>query len=390
MPIRAADPFGSFIAGRAAKQDEQYADSRNALAQQDLETGALRNKLAQQQYSQEQVQQALQKTAATASRLAQSQSPRQEAQMYPEFIQGLIKQNPELAQADDEEWRQYLGFVAGQAQSQLGVGPAAPAGPMSPQGRVGADVKGGYLTQEQGAAALAPKPDHFAEAEKGRNARAAAALGAQGGAQQTVATMTPEEVEAAGLPKGTVAQRAANGKINVIKKPDAAGGGVKLTEGDKRARITFNSTLNAEKDIEKIKGTDTASFWNMLAGVSPGSRWMQSDEYRQYEAAGLRWAANLLYLKSGATATPDEIRSTWKQFFPQVGDGQGAKDQKKASRVQELNSVADAYGLDKSQIPQDAAQQAAPQSQGIDEQGYASLPSGTQYRAPDGSLRTKR
>jgi hypothetical protein len=261
---------------------------------------------------------------------------------------------------------------------------------MSPQGRVGADVKGGYLTQEQGAAALAQKPDHFAEAEKGRNARAAAALGAQGGAQQTVATMTPEEVEAAGLPKGTVAQRAANGKINVIKKPDAAGGGVKLTEGDKRARITFNSTLNAEKDIEKIKGTDTASFWNMLAGVSPGSRWMQSDEYRQYEAAGLRWAANLLYLKSGATATPDEIRSTWKQFFPQVGDGQGAKDQKKASRVQELNSVADAYGLDKSQIPQDAAQQAAPQSQGIDEQGYASLPSGTQYRAPDGSLRTKR
>ena len=127
MPIVAADPFGSFIAGKQARQQEAYGETRNALAQQDLETGQLRNRMVQDQYSQQQVQQALQQTAATASRLAQSPDVRRELAMYPEFAQGLQKQHPEIAQMDDGSLRQYLGFVAGQAQSKLGVGPAAPA-----------------------------------------------------------------------------------------------------------------------------------------------------------------------------------------------------------------------------------------------------------------------
>lgn len=128
-----ADPFGSFLAGRQARQSEDYANTRNALAQEDLANAPRRNRLAdlqlasaERQFSQEQVTQALQQTAATASRLAQSPDVRRELQMYPEFAQGLAKQHPEITQMDDASLRQYLGFVAGQAQSKLGQGPAAP------------------------------------------------------------------------------------------------------------------------------------------------------------------------------------------------------------------------------------------------------------------------
>src|SRR5688572_22629935 len=122
MAIMGADPFGSFIAGRQARQDEEYGNTRNALARSELEQAPRRNRLAElqlqsaeRQYSQEQINEALQKTAATASRLAQSPNVRAELQMYPEFVAGLKKQHPAIDQMQDEELKQYLGFVAGQA-----------------------------------------------------------------------------------------------------------------------------------------------------------------------------------------------------------------------------------------------------------------------------------
>lgn len=117
-------------------------------------------------------------------------------------------------------------------------------------------------------------------------------------------------------------------------------------EADKKNAVLFDSMMNSEKSIQALTSapggaTDTSSKWNAFLGGVPGgaAKWMQTDAYRKYEAAGLRWAANLLYLKSGATANPDEIRSTWKQFFPQPNEGQDNAALKEQARRQEIESV---------------------------------------------------
>lgn len=123
-------------------------------------------------------------------------------------------------------------------------------------------------------------------------------------------------------------------------RPQGPPGPKSMTEGDKRHALMYDSMINAEQQIASLSGgTDTSSKWDSLLGLS-GLGVAQSDAFKQYEAAGLRWAANMLYMKSGATATPDEIRSTWRQFFPQPGDGLEVKQQKDAARQQELAAAA--------------------------------------------------
>jgi hypothetical protein len=48
-------------------------------------------------------------------------------------------------------------------------------------------------------------------------------------------------------------------------------------------------------------------------------------------------------MKSGATATPEEVESTYMQFFPQPGDGPEVKAQKKAARMDEMIAITGAY-----------------------------------------------
>jgi hypothetical protein len=116
-----------------------------------------------------------------------------------------------------------------------------------------------------------------------------------------------------------------------------------VTEADKKNSVLFSSMTNAEDQIAKLEksgnAVDTGSMGNQLLGSNPLTKTLQSDDFRKYESAALRWSANLLYLKSGATATPDEVQSTRKQFFPQPGDGPEVKAQKAQARQQELQSV---------------------------------------------------
>lgn len=165
------------------------------------------------------------------------------------------------------------------------------------------------------------------------------------------------------------------------------------TEGDKRARVMYFSMKNAEKQLEAVTASDTSDLGQSILGKIPSGRALQTDDYKRYESAGLRWAANLLYLKSGATATPDEIRSTWLQFFPQPGDGQSVKDQKNEARQQEMGAINDTYTFERVANPQSAPPQMQQTQQPVQiksDAEYAALPSGTQYVAPDGSVRRKK
>jgi len=141
MPIQAPQPVNAFFAGRQARQDEEYANTRNALAQDELaaapverqqrqQMNALALKRGESQYSKEQVQESLQKTAAAAMRISQSKSPiRDLTSAYPDFARTLAEKHPEIVNYSDDELKDFMGVIAGQAQSELGLAPAQPKTP---------------------------------------------------------------------------------------------------------------------------------------------------------------------------------------------------------------------------------------------------------------------
>jgi hypothetical protein len=120
----------------------------------------------------------------------------------------------------------------------------------------------------------------------------------------------------------------------------------KPTEADKKAGVLIRGMQDAEQQIASAsKQTDPTGKWNAVMGSIPLTGGVfQSDDYRSYKAAAERWAANYLYLKSGAQAGQDEIQSTVRQFFPQSGEDDRIVKQKELARQQEMESAMAVYG----------------------------------------------
>lgn len=140
-------------------------------------------------------------------------------------------------------------------------------------------------------------------------------------------------------------QRALHDRFKGNKGGGAAG---PETEGDKKATVLYGSLFAAEKDIAALEnGMDTSSTKNAVLGAIPLdadlAKQYQDQDFKKYDAAAQRWSANLLYLKSGAQAGADEVRTTSIQYFPQPGDSQEVKEQKAMARRTEMEAIAGAY-----------------------------------------------
>lgn len=114
-------------------------------------------------------------------------------------------------------------------------------------------------------------------------------------------------------------------------------------EMDKKVGTLFGSMVTAANNLAGLSGTDTSSISNATLDSNPITRPATSAEYRKYQSAAKQWSANLLYIKSGATATPEEVQSTYLQFFPQPGDTPDVKEQKAAAREQEMRNIQSVY-----------------------------------------------
>lgn len=118
------------------------------------------------------------------------------------------------------------------------------------------------------------------------------------------------------------------------------------TEFDKKAKVLIQGMSDSEEQINQLeKKTDPTGIWNAIMGSVPlTGKTLQTDDYRAYQAAAKRWAANYLYMKSGAQAGADEIASVAQQFFPQAGEGKEIAAQKKAARLQEMQGAQSVFG----------------------------------------------
>lgn len=119
-----------------------------------------------------------------------------------------------------------------------------------------------------------------------------------------------------------------------------------LTEYDRKARLLFSEMQDAAQQYDAADGGDTSSVTGSVLNSNPVTRPLASSGYKQHEAAGLRWAQNFLYLKSGQSAPAEEVRKTFVQYLPQPGDGDVVKEQKRVAREQALQNVANANNID--------------------------------------------
>jgi hypothetical protein len=135
-----------------------------------------------------------------------------------------------------------------------------------------------------------------------------------------------------------------DGTFEDLRKGMAPGAGAKgeankPTEGQVRASLLAQGMRDAEQELFNL---NPSSVIGRGSGFVPEA--FKSGDRKRYEAAAKRWAANLLYIKSGAQAGQDEINSTWQQFFPVPGDTQAEIQQKNRARLQELGAVSTMLG----------------------------------------------
>jgi soluble lytic murein transglycosylase-like protein len=233
-----------------------------------------------------------------------------------------------------------------------------------------------------------------------------------------VRPLPPQEVQALGLPVGTVVMRKPNGELNILSKPDeqmvevydpnsptgttmvprsqAAGrpgapsqglslttnpdGSVSLTqgrqkpgekpmtEGAARAGGFANRMVEAEKRVEALpKDFNPAGFWNGVASRVPGGNYALSKDFQLYRQAAEDWIRAKLRKESGAVIGADEMDAEFRQYFPQPGDSKEVIAQKKKSRETAIQSIVGesqgGYGkISGSQTPSADASPSAPSS----------------------------
>ena len=140
--------------------------------------------------------------------------------------------------------------------------------------------------------------------------------------------LSPEEVVAAGLPKGTIAQRNPDGSLRVIEKPSDQTE-PKITS-DQRLSAGFAQRLADSNDVINQIGQDFTGATSSGAGFLPNV--MKSTERQNFEQAKRNFINATLRKESGAAIAPSEFESADQQYFPQPGDSPEVLSQKQRNR----------------------------------------------------------
>lgn len=229
-----------------------------------------------------------------------------------------------------------------------------------------------------------------------------------------------------------IIQKDENGNIIVINKPGTSGTvlpvagappsnnpfayGGKMNEAESKDSGYANRMFDAEKILRDPAVVSAATSYgqNAIAGAPlvPGmlKNTMQSGDYQKFDQAARNFVNAVLRRESGAAISQSEFDSAYKQYFPQPGDTPERIKQKQDNRQATIASIAGGGG--KNYKPQFSfgpngemvatgnagqgvrpTQQAAPQNGPArisSQQEHAALAPGTQYVAPDGSIRTKQ
>lgn len=227
--------------------------------------------------------------------------------------------------------------------------------------------------------------------------------------EESYSTLSPEEVQAAGLPVGTVAQRSPAGQIQIVNKPrDLPTGGQiidngdgtttyipagKVTEGERNAAGFYQRMVAASKELGALEaaGYDPTNIRDFLTTGRTATNFAASPEGQQYYQAAMNWVRANLRKESGAAIGVDEARQEIRNYFPMPGDTPETIAQKARNRQVTERAMRQAAGG--AMAPPQAQRQESSGGQPVRIQSaedYNRLPTGTLYIAPDGTQRRKR
>lgn len=145
-----------------------------------------------------------------------------------------------------------------------------------------------------------------------------------------------------------------------------------------------------------VQGEGTSAVQAGLSAIPGVGNFLIGKDRQKYEQAKRDFVNAQLRRESGAAISPSEFESANKQYFPMPGDSAEVIQQKAANRRAAIEAMGREGGPsyrpkysfnEKGNVVPRQAQQPL---QINTPQQYQALPSGTQYIAPDGSLRTKQ
>lgn len=169
---------------------------------------------------------------------------------------------------------------------------------------------------------------------------------ASGQRQQPIAglerrPLTPAEVQEAGLPTGTVAQREPDGSVRVIDK---------IEEGERR---TANLAFRAYQGLERLNGLAEKGMYrpspqlewvDPFLGMGEGGFRIRNSEDRQFVQASKEFLAPILRKDTGAAVTDTELHYYQDILVPRSGDDPTTLWQKAQARADATRGIINEAG----------------------------------------------
>lgn len=351
------DIAGAYIGGRQARQQEEYGETRNALARMEAEQVprdyAARNALIDretQRFTAEQAREALTKGKATAEHIAQRQDAKAFASQFPDFINMAQSRTGKPWDAlTDQEVQAFAGDVAAQSAAKLGLSPAQrPVQKETVEGPDGSilqrDPITGELKMVLGREPAPPKPDK---------------------APSRFRAMTPQEIADAGLPAGSSAQVDVDtGKIDVLSKRDNTG--VLSQKDATTAKMKLNAVSLARQQLKAIKDAFEEGRKGMNA-FGPGQGMLPTQAGKLFDSRvdQMRSTLTALTRVPGVGAMSDYETKLDQSKFPKRGDYETVTADKLQQLDDMLSLIENGYtgllsGGTAEQTPQSSASQQAP------------------------------
>jgi hypothetical protein len=410
-----ASPFQSFLAGRQARQQEDYARTRNSLAEMELADAPAqmqrRNALANVQLEGAQVglQSAQQQLSADQAKFAYAKLKQAEdsgnpkafiMQQIPDLAAKLQEQGIDLNSMDDDSVLQLTNNLARKYAGEAGIAPTARLETLQTDG--GGILQRDPTTGELKQVVAAQKPETgftlgAGETRFGPDGKPMASVAPKPATAGQFRALTPQEIASVGLPAGTSAQvDQATGKIDVLSKRDTT---ATLSQKDANtAKLKLNTIKIARNQLNKIleayKAGTSGAGPNAFGGAQG---WMPTQAGKRFDAAvdQMRSTLTALTRVPGVGAMSDYETKLDQAKFPSRTDYESVTAEKIRGIEDMLAAIETGYTdlLSGGASQPASAAPTAPQASGemrvnsVEE--AMSLPPGTVFITPDGRRKVR-
>jgi hypothetical protein len=221
--------------------------------------------------------------------------------------------------------------------------------------------------------------------------------------KDTWMTMTPEEIQASGLPSGTSAQKNSRGQINVLSKRDNTGS---LSQKDATtAKLKLNAIKLARQQLGAVKDAFDKGVGGGMNAFGPTQGWMPTEAGQMFDKRvdTMRDTLTSITRTPGIGSMSDFETKLGQRKMPARSDREAIT----ADNLQQLDNMLAFYENGYNDLlsggTQGGAQPAAPAQPAAatpahpagapvaikSDAEFDALPSGAEFIAPDGSHRRK-